>query len=154
VARHDRNRPLDRRRYTRCLRVATGGRTARRPAADRPGRICDSSLRTLYFTRAEQTTFADAGEYAERYRKEAEQLNDVERRNRTEGAALDDFSVARISSFLKSYGEMRNGEQFVMGEVRARARERVRWGASLGLLALALLVAPMPWRRLWTRVKR
>ena len=112
------------------------------------------SLRTLYFTRAELTTFVDASEYAERYRNEAEQLNDVERRNRTEGAALDDFSVARISSFLKSYGEMRKGEQFVMGEVRARARERVRWGASLGLLALALLVAPMPWRRLWARVKR
>jgi zinc/manganese transport system permease protein len=112
------------------------------------------SLRTLYFTRAELTTFVDASEYAERYRKEAEQLNDVERRNRTEGAALDDFSVARISSFLKSYGEMRKGEQFVMGEVRARARQRVRWGASLGLLAFALLVAPVPWRRLWLRAKR
>lgn len=112
------------------------------------------SLRTLYFTRAELTTFVDASEYAERYRNEAEQLNDVERRNRTEGAALDDFSVARISSFLKSYGEMRKGEQFVMGEVRARARERVRWGASLGLLAFALLVAPVPWRRLWVRAKR
>jgi zinc/manganese transport system permease protein len=49
---------------------------------------------------------------------------------------------------------MRKGEQFVMGEVRARARERVRWGASLGLLAFALLVAPVPWRRLWVRVKR
>jgi len=112
------------------------------------------SLRTLYFTRAELTTFVDASEYAERYRNEAEQLNDVERRNRTEGAALDDFSVARISSFLKSYGEMRKGEQFVMGEVRARARERIRWGASLGLLAFALLVAPVPWRRLWVRAKR
>ena len=100
------------------------------------------SLRTLYFTRAEMTTFADASEYAERYRSEAEQLNDVERRNRTEGEAFDDFRVARISSFLKSYGEMRKGEQFVMGEVRARARERVRWGASLGLLALGLLIVP------------
>ena len=85
----------------------------------------------------------DASEYAERYRREAEQLNDLERRNRTEGEAFDDFSVARISSFLKSYGEMRKGEQFVMGEVRARARERVRWGASLGLLAFALLFAPV-----------
>ena len=73
----------------------------------------------------------------------------MEKRNRTEGEALDDFSIARISSFLKSYGEMRKGEQFVMGEVRARARERVRWGASLGLLAFALLLAPVRWRRLW-----
>ena len=112
------------------------------------------SLRTLYFTRAEQTTFVEASEYAERYRREAEQLNDVERRNRTEGEALDDFSVARISSFLKSYGEMRKGEQFVMSEVRARARERARWSVSLGLLALALAFAPLPWRRLWTRASR
>jgi len=106
------------------------------------------SVRTLYFTRAEATTFTDAGEYAERYRVEAEQLNDAERRNRTQGQALDDFSVARISSFLKSYGEMRKGEQFVMGEVRMRARERIRWMASLGLLVCALLIAPIPWRQL------
>ena len=103
-------------------------------------------MRTLYFTRAEAATFADASEYAERYRREAEQLNELERRNRTQGEALDDFSVARISSFLKSYGEMRKGEQFVMGEVRARARERVRWSASLGLLAFSLLIAPLRWR--------
>jgi zinc/manganese transport system permease protein len=105
------------------------------------------ALRSLYFTAGEQAAFADAGAYAERYRREAEELNERERRNRTEGETLDDFSVARISSFLKSYGEMRKGEQFVMGEVRARARERVRWSASLGLLLLALLVAPVRWRR-------
>jgi zinc/manganese transport system permease protein len=60
--------------------------------------------------------------------------------------------VRRISSFLKSYAEMRKGEQFVMGEVRARARERVRWSASLVLLVVALLLAPLPWRRLWGRL--
>jgi zinc/manganese transport system permease protein len=111
------------------------------------------SLRTLYFTRAEVTTFADASEHAERYRMEAEQLNERERRNRTEGHAFDDFTVARISSFLKSYGEMRKGEQFVMGEVRMRARERIRWPAAFVLLAGALVLAPVPWRRLWTGPK-
>jgi zinc/manganese transport system permease protein len=125
------------------------------PRADQPlldmAEYAIPALRTLYFTRTEATTFADASEHAERYRREAEQLNERERRNRTSSQALDDFSVARISSFLKSYGEMRKGEQFVMGEVRVRARERVRWGASLGLLAFALLIAPVPWRRLWTR---
>jgi zinc/manganese transport system permease protein len=105
------------------------------------------ALRALYFSRADRTTFVDASEYAERYRIEAERLNELEKRRRTEGEVLDDFSVGRISSFLKSYGEMRKGEQFVMSEVRARARERVRWSASLGLLALALLSAPIPWRR-------
>jgi zinc/manganese transport system permease protein len=112
------------------------------------------SLRALYFTPAEETTYVDAREYAERYRIEAERLNDLERRRRTEGETLDDFSVGRISSFLKSYGEMRKGEQFVMDEVRVRARERVRWGVSLSLLALALLFAPVPWRRLLARAPR
>jgi zinc/manganese transport system permease protein len=138
--------------------AASALQLAAAPRADQPlidlAEHAMPSLRTLYLTRTEQATFADAGAYAERYRAEAEQLNDRERRNRTEGEALDDFGVARISSFLKSYGEMRKGEQFVMGEVRARARERVRWSASLGLLMLALLFAPVPWRRLWTRQPR
>jgi hypothetical protein len=108
----------------------------------------------LYFNRAEITTFAEASEYAERHRTAAERLNDLEKRNRTEGEALDDVSIGRISSFLKSYGEMRKGEQFVMDEVRARARERVRWGASLCLLALALLFAPIAWRRPRVRAPR
>ena len=127
------------------------------PRADQPlldiAEYVVPSLRTLYFTRAEVTTFADASEHAERYRMEAEQLNERERRNRTEGQALDDFTVARISSFLKSYGEMRKGEQFVMGEVHMRARERIRWPAAFVLLAGALVLAPVPWRRLWTGPK-
>jgi zinc/manganese transport system permease protein len=125
------------------------------PRADQP--LIDTveyafpSLRTLYFTRTEVATYADANAYAEHYRIEAERLNDAEKRSRTEGDAIDDVSVARISSFLKSYGEMRKGEQFVMGEVRARARERVRWGLAPALLALALLLAPVPWHRLRAR---
>ena len=124
------------------------------PRADQPlidlAEYAVPQLRSLYFTAAEQAAFADAGAYAERYRREAEELNERERRNRTEGEAFDAFHVARISSFLKSYGEMRKGEQFVMDEVRARARERVRWSASLALLLLALLFAPLPWRA-WVR---
>jgi zinc/manganese transport system permease protein len=125
------------------------------PRADQP--LLDSieyavpSLRALYFNRSEAATFTEASETAQRHRTAAEQLNDLEKRNRTEGEAFDDFSIGRISSFLKSYGEMRKGEQFVMNEVRARARERVRWGASLVLLALALLVAPIAWRPLRIR---
>jgi len=137
--------------------VGSAIQLAAAPRADQPlldmMEAAAPPLRWLYFSRAEQATFAEAGEYAERYRIEAERLNSMEKRNRTEDVALDDVNVARISSFLKSYGEMRKGEQFVMGEVRARARERVRWGASLGLLALALAFAPVPWRHLWGRAK-
>ena len=138
--------------------ACTALQLAAAPRADQP--LIDiieyalPSLRALYFTRTEETTFVDASEYAERYRIDAERLNDLEKRRRTEGETLDDFSVGRISSFLKSYGEMRKGEQFVMGEVRARARERMRWGTSVGLLTLALLIAPVPWRRLWAGPSR
>ena len=38
-----------------------------------------------------------------------------------------------------------------MGEVRMRARERIRWPAALVLLAGALVLAPIPWRRLRPR---
>src|SRR5947209_7705928 len=116
------------------------------PRADQP--LLDAaeylvpSLRALYFTAGEVEVFADAGRYAERYRLDAEKLNEFETRSRSHGEALDDYMVARISSFLKSYGEMRRGEQFVMGEVRARARERARWMAGAGMLALALIAAP------------
>jgi zinc/manganese transport system permease protein len=140
------------------LLAASALQLAAAPRADQPlidfAEYLLPSLRTLYFSPAEQATFVEAGAYAERYRAEAEDLNDREKRNRTEGEVLDDYGVARISSFLKSYGEMRKGEQFVMGEVRARARERVRWIAGLGLFALALLLAPVPWRRLWARHAR
>lgn len=105
------------------------------------------SLRNLYFTKAEVAAYQDAVETAERHRLAAEQLIERERKSRTQGEALDETAVQRISSFLKSYAEMRKGEQFVMGEVRARARERIRWVVSPALLALALLIAPLPWRR-------
>ena len=100
------------------------------------------SLRTLYFTAAEAATYEDARRYAERYHLDAERLIEIETKGRSQGKALPDELVGRMSSFLKSYGEMRRGEQFVMREVRARARERVRWVAGPIMLVLALLLAP------------
>jgi zinc/manganese transport system permease protein len=99
-------------------------------------------LRAAYLSAAEAAAYADASLYAERYRLEAERLNDIETRSRSQGDALADEMVRRISSFLKSYGEMRRGEEFVMREVRSRARERVRWVAGPAMLLLAFLVAP------------
>jgi len=127
------------------------------PRADQP--LLDTlefaapSLRSLYLTQAEAAAYQDASEYGERHRLAAEQLIELERRRRTQGEALDEPAVQRISSFLKSYAEMRKGEQFVMGEVRARARERIRWSLSLVLLAVALLLAPLPWRRFRARLQ-
>lgn len=116
------------------------------PRADQP--LLDASeyalpaLRGAYLSRAELATYEDARDYAERHRVAAERLNEIETRSRSRGDALDDDAVQRISSFLKSYGEMRRGEEFVMREVRSRARERVRWMVGAGLLVVALLAAP------------
>jgi zinc/manganese transport system permease protein len=116
------------------------------PRADQPlfdaAEYAFPALQAVYFSRAEAATYADAREYAERHRLQAEQLNAIETRSRSQGDALDDFTVQRISSFLKSYGEMRRGEEFVMHEVRARARERIRFVAGPAMLVLALLMAP------------
>ena len=100
------------------------------------------SLRTIYFNATETATYEDARRYAERYRAEAERLNEIETKSRSQGTALADDVVAKMSSFVRSYGEMRRGEEFVMREVRSRARERLRWIAAPVMLALALLVAP------------
>ncbi len=116
------------------------------PRADQP--LLDAAeqvypaLRSAYFTGTEAATYADARGYAERYRREAEKLNEIELRSRAGGEALDDDTVRRMSAFLKSYGEMRRGEEFVMREVRSRARERVRWIAGAAMLAAAFLIAP------------
>ena len=138
---------------TAALIAGTALQLAAAPRADQP--LLDlleyaaPSLRNLYFTSTEAATWRDANEYAERHRLAAAQLIELERVRRTQGETLSDAEMQRISSFLKSYAEMRKGEQFVLGEVRARARERIRWSLALGLLAAALLLAPLPWRRLW-----
>jgi len=128
------------------------------PRADQP--LIDTletaipRLRNLYFTSAEAAAYQDAAATAERHRLAAEQLIEQEKRSRTQCAALDEMTVQRMSSFLKSYAEMRKGEQFVMGEVRARARERIRWVVSPALFAMALLLVPLPWRRWVARAER
>jgi zinc/manganese transport system permease protein len=117
------------------------------PRADQP--LLDAveymlpGLRSAYLSRAELATYHDARAYAERHRVEAERLNAMETRSRSQGDAIDDVTVQRISSFLKSYGEMRRGEEFVMREVRSRARERVRWIAGISFVVCAFLIAPL-----------
>jgi zinc/manganese transport system permease protein len=128
------------------------------PRADQP--LLDATeymlpgLRSAYMSRAELATYEDARTYAERHRVEAERLNAIETRSRSQGEALDDYTVQRISSFLKSYGEMRRGEEFVMREVRSRARERMRWMLSAGMVALALLLMPGTLGLLWQGASR
>ena len=119
------------------------------PRADQP--LLDTlehlapGLRQAYMTRAEAAAHADAASHAQRYAAEAERLDQREARSRFEGRALDDAEVRRISSFLKSYGEMQRGERFVMGEVRARARTRVRGWAGVAAIVIAISLWPGVW---------
>jgi zinc/manganese transport system permease protein len=78
----------------------------------------------------------------------------MEAHSRTQGEALDDNFVRRLSSFLKSYGEMVRGEEFVMREVRARARERMRWLIGGMLLVAALALVPGMATRIGSRLPR
>ena len=100
------------------------------------------ALRGSYLSASEARTYEDAREFSERYRMQAEQLNDMEARSRSGAESIDDMTVRRLSSFVRSYSEMRKGEEFVMHEVRARARERFRWVAGPAMLVLALLLFP------------
>jgi zinc/manganese transport system permease protein len=116
------------------------------PRADQPlldvTELTLPALRGLYMNSSETEQYRDAAAYAERYLREAERLNEREVRSRFDAKALDDYEMARISSFIKSYNEMRRGEEFVMHEVRSRARERTRWIAGALAIFLALLFAP------------
>ena len=113
---HDRNRALDWCCDFGGLGVAARGRAARRSAAHRSRRMAQFHRFARSISPAQKqrrspmranTRNAIAGR-----RSSSTNRNGVTAR---EGEALDDFTVARISSFLKSYGEMRKGEQFVDG---------------------------------------
>jgi hypothetical protein len=44
----------------------------------------------------------------------------LNKQSRAEGAGLDNMQVRRLSSFVRFHAEMRNGEHFVMRELRSR----------------------------------
>jgi zinc/manganese transport system permease protein len=128
------------------------------PRADQP--VLDlveylfPSVRQAYFTEGEAATYQEAAAFAERYRREADRLNELETRSRVDEQPLDDLLVRRISSFIKSYTEMRKGEEFVQREVRSRARERIRWLAGGAMLFIAFATAPGLAARCLKAIKR
>lgn len=93
------------------------------------------TLRRIYLNRQEAEMYADAQAHAQRYAGEMARLSQIEASNMWQGKELDDETIRRISSFQQSYSEMIKGEQFVMKEARARARERWR-GTPLALLVI------------------
>ena len=116
------------------------------PRADQP--LLDTiegfapMVRSIYFSASDRTRFDEAAHYADRYRRQAEALNAREVTSRSEGVAVSDEEIRRISGFLRSYNEMRTGERFVQREIRARARTRNRWWIAVAMAISALVVAP------------
>jgi zinc/manganese transport system permease protein len=129
------------------LLAASGIGVAIWPRADQP--LLDAmerafpAIRSAYMDGRAQAIAVEAAGFSERYRDEAAKLRAREEERRWKGEPLDEVEVRRIGSFLKSYNEMIRGEEFVMREVRSRAREQNRWWISgiLVLLALSLVVS-------------
>jgi zinc/manganese transport system permease protein len=127
------------------------------PRADQP--VLDGlertfpMLRLVYLSDSERQTYWEADSLGDRYRREAQHLSEWEVRSRSEGAALDDAQVMRISSMLKTYNEMRKGEEFVKREVRSRARERARWVIAALALFASFLLAPGGVRRVGRKLR-
>ncbi len=129
------------------LLAASGIGVAIWPRADQP--LLDAmerafpAIRSAYMDGKAQAIAVEAAGFSERYRDDAAKLRAREEERRWNGEPLDEVEVRRIGSFLKSYNEMIRGEEFVMREVRSRAREQNRWWISgiLVLLALSLVVS-------------
>jgi len=129
------------------LLAASGIGVAIWPRADQP--LLDAmerafpAIRSAYMDGKAQAIALEAAGFSERYRDDAAKLRAREEERRWKGEPLDEVEVRRIGSFLKSYNEMIRGEEFVMREVRSRAREQNRWWISgiLVLLALSLVVS-------------
>ena len=117
------------------------------PRADQP--VLDAlerafpAVRSAYMDEKALEIAADAERYRERYQGEADKLRASEAERRWKGDPLEELDVRRIASYLKSYNEMTRGEEFVVREVRNRARAANRgWiGAVFLLLALSMVVS-------------
>ena len=109
------------------------------------------AIRAAYMDDKSRMIRADAAAYAQRYRDEAEKLRARETERRWKGETLDEAEVRRIASFQKSYNEMVKGEEFVMAEVRKRARTEKRWWIAAAFLLFAVSVAVSLPRRSRTR---
>lgn len=120
-----------------------------KPRADHPVLdLLETSLpavRMAFLSEAEIELMHGAFLDAERYRQEAQRLNWMERDSRWQGAELNDYELQRLSSYTKSFQEMRNGELFVQKEMRNRARERQSWALGIPVLAVSLAVLGIAW---------
>lgn len=105
------------------------------------------AVRTAFLRRSEIDLMNDAVRDAEHYRQEARRLNGMERDSRWRDTALSDYELQRLTSYTKSFQEMRNGELFVQMEMRYRARERQRLALGVPMLMISLALLTIVWPR-------
>jgi zinc/manganese transport system permease protein len=92
-----------------------------------------------FLSERERADFIEAAAIERRHRAEIDRLHELERRSRWQGEELSADDVRRMASVAQTLTEMGRGERFVVGYLRARARERERWFVGLPLAALGLL---------------
>ena len=120
------------------------------PAADHPMLAAIEAATGIgpeqFMTPRERADYLDAAAVERRHQAEVDRLYDLERRSRWQGDQLTADEVRRIGSVQQTLTEMGRGERFVIGYLRARARERERWYVGLPLAAVAFFgVAAIAW---------
>jgi zinc/manganese transport system permease protein len=125
-----------------------------KPAADQPLAALFESATGLgpasFLSTRERDAYESAARDTLRFQGEVDKLNARERAARHEGAPLSDEEIRRIASYQRSFNEMAQGERFVQGVLRGKARARERWllGLPMAILSVAglgLLARPL-WR--------
>jgi zinc/manganese transport system permease protein len=100
-----------------------------------------------FLTPTERQRYAAASASAKLKHEQAAQITVQERQSRWQGDGLSDEEIRRIGTFQQTFNEMARGEDFVVRELEARARERQRW--RVVPIGLAVCVAG-----LWLAVRR
>jgi zinc/manganese transport system permease protein len=94
------------------------------------------AFRDQFLSADEREIYRQAAESAAKLQSEAERINTTERNSRWQGRELSDQELRKFASYVQSFQEMRKGEQFVLRDMRNKARERQRWVIGIPLLLI------------------
>jgi zinc/manganese transport system permease protein len=113
------------------------------PRADQPVLDLAEHVSGVGFQRflqpEERQAYADALNSVRSLQGQAARLTREERQSRWQGEGLSDDAVRNLGSFQQAFSEMAKGQDFVLRQLKARARERQRWHDAPVPLAASLL---------------
>jgi zinc/manganese transport system permease protein len=104
-----------------------------------------------FLTPEERSMYADALQSARLRHAQAAQVTLQERDSRWQGEGLSDDAVRRLGTFQQAFNEMARGEDFVLRQLNARARERRRWTEAPIAMAACAIALLLLWRPKWRR---